>query len=87
MAYWEVLGWGLLGYLGSAVVIIALYLWACGLDGRGGSSYPEDAHLENICTDCNILFIGYKRRQVCRRCNRGVSASDSPAPHDPTLGR
>lgn len=37
--------------------------------------YAEDAYLENgnyqnICCICSRIFIGYKRRVVCKKCQK-----------------
>jgi len=42
-----------------------------------GRSYPEDYSGENgqylqTCYDCHKLFVGHKRRIVCKRCLHGI---------------
>jgi hypothetical protein len=41
--------------------------------------FPEDAVLENgnyqnRCCECGVLFVGYKRRMMCKICHNLVSA-------------
>jgi hypothetical protein len=43
--------------------------------------FPEDFHHENgmyqnRCKSCNVLFLGYKRRIICKLCEETTSPDD-----------
>lgn len=43
----------------------------------------ENGNYNNVCIHCNAVFIGYKRRIVCKRCDTLYTRRDIPSTSKP----